>query len=441
MANYKDKIGELPREWTAVKANKHLILESGMRPSKYVTDNVNDIPSLGGENIHEDGYLIFDNVRYISIAYYIRMPKGQILDKDILINKDGANTGKIAFAKEKPFSECAVNEHLFIIRNKGEFDQNFLFYFLFSEKGNNQILRKIVGSAQGGINNSFPKGIFLPKPPKPEQTAIATILSKVDEAIEATQNSIKAAEKLKKALMQNLLTGKLKPDGAWRKEDEFYDDEKFGKVPEGWIYDKVKNLTNRVTDGEHLSPDFQDSGSYLLSAEDILDDGVSFSKAKFVKPDDCNKFRKRCDPEFGDVLIVSRGAGIGRTCKVGTPIEFCLMGSVILIKPNNDILHGGFLAQYFKTYQAWIELQKLSGTTAQQAIYLTHIKKVKLIYPENIAEQELISSKLETFDISIAEKETKIHTLQRLKKSLMQNLLTGKVRLDVEVINKIISEQ
>lgn len=276
---------------------------------------------------------------------------------------------------------------------------------------------------------------------KPEQTAIATILSKVDEAIEATQNSIKAAEKLKKALMQNLLSGKLKPDGTWRTDDEFYVDEKFGKVPEGWIYDKVKNLTNRVTDGEHLSPDFQDSGSYLLSAEDILDDGVSFSKAKFVKLNDCKKFRKRCDPELGDVLIVSRGAGIGRTCKVSTSIEFCLMGSVILIKPNNEILHGGFLAQYFKSYQAWVELQKLSGTTAQQAIYLTHIKKVRLIYPENITEQELISTKLESFDIDVAEKQTKIDTLQRLKKSLMQNLLTGKVRLDVEKVNKILSEQ
>src|SRR5690554_5425786 len=75
-----------------------------------------------------------------------------------------------------------------------------------------------------------------------EQTAIATILSKVDEAIAATQNSIKAAEKLKKALMQNLLTGKLKPDGSWRTADEFYEDEKFGKVPMGWEVKKLKDV-------------------------------------------------------------------------------------------------------------------------------------------------------------------------------------------------------
>lgn len=333
----------------------------------------------------------------------------------------------------------------FLIRfrfNQSNIFPKYLLYQLLLPENRNKVVARGQVVANTNINQ---RGIgslsILLHESITEQTAIATILSKVDEAIESTQNSIKAAEKLKKALMQNLFTGKLKPDGTWRAEDEFYKDEKFGKVPKGWIYDKVKNLTNRVTDGEHLSPDFQDSGSYLLSAEDILDDGVSFSKAKFVKQNDCKKFRKRCDPEFGDVLIVSRGAGIGRTCKVSTSIEFCLMGSVILIKPNNEILHGGFLAQYFKSYQAWVELQKLSGTTAQQAIYLTHIKKVRLIYPENITEQELISTKLESFDIDIAEKQTKIQTLQRLKKTLMQNLLTGKVRLDVEAINKIISNQ
>ena len=77
-----------------------------------------------------------------------------------------------------------------------------------------------------------------------EQKAIATILSKVDEAIKATENSIKAAEKLKKSLMQNLLTGKLKPDGTWRKEEEFYKDEKFGNVPVGWKMKAIGDNSN-----------------------------------------------------------------------------------------------------------------------------------------------------------------------------------------------------
>lgn len=77
---------------------------------------------------------------------------------------------------------------------------------------------------------------------KEEQTAIANILSKVDEAIASVQNSIAAAERLKKSLMLNLLTGIMKPDGKLRTPKEFYIDEKFGKVPVGWKVKKIKDL-------------------------------------------------------------------------------------------------------------------------------------------------------------------------------------------------------
>ena len=77
---------------------------------------------------------------------------------------------------------------------------------------------------------------------KAEQSAIANILSKVDETTASVQNSIAAAERLKKSLMQNLLTGKMKPDGTYRTPDEFYIEEKFGKVPVGWEVKKVDVL-------------------------------------------------------------------------------------------------------------------------------------------------------------------------------------------------------
>lgn len=432
MATYKDRIGEIPNDWEAVNGYNYLLLESGMRPAEHVTDNSNDIPSLGGENITSDGFLTFKNVRYISREYFARMPKGKLIDGDILINKDGANTGKLAFAKTNPFPETSVNEHVFLIRNKGDFEQDFLFYFLLSALGQNQIQPKVVGSAQPGINNSFTKGLYIPKPPKPEQRTIASILSKVDEAIAATKNSIAKAERLKKSLMQNLLTGKLKPDGTWRKEDEFYMDEKYGNVPKGWVYEKLGKLILKITDGEHLSPDMQDKGEYIVSAEDVFDDGVHFEKAKYVSTKDCIKFRKRCDPEFGDVLIVSRGASVGRTCKVQTTKLFCMMGSVILIKPQQEVLTNEFISLYLKTYEAWKELRRISGSSAQQAIYLAHLKKMRIMYPINVTEQSNITKSFEGVYKTILQKEEKLKKLERLKKALMQNLLTGKVRVKIK---------
>src|SRR5690606_32531536 len=128
----------------------------------------------------------------------------------------------------------------------------------------------------GNLDIRFLRNMDIDYPENPaEQTAIATLLSKVDEAIVTTQNSIKAAEKLKKALMQNLLTGKLKPDGSWRTEDEFYEDEKYGKVPKGWEWKKIKNITSEVQYG--LNSSSVENGNYPMYRMNNIIDGKMVS--------------------------------------------------------------------------------------------------------------------------------------------------------------------
>lgn len=443
MAVYKERIGELPNDWEVVKGNLQLILESGMRPAEHVTDNPNDIPSLGGENIDLNGYLVFDNTRYISKEYYAKMPKGKIEDGDILINKDGANTGKIAFAKSKPFDNCAVNEHVFLIRNKGEFDQEFLFYFLFSDKGNRQIQRKIVGSAQGGINSSFPKGMFIPKPPIHEQKAIATLLSKVDEAIKATENSIKAAEKLKKSLMQNLLTGKLKPDGTWRKEDEFYKDEKFGNVPVGWVVKKGNKITDKITKGQ--SPkwqgfEYQAEGVLFVTSENVLDGFIDVSSPKYL-PIEFNDKIKNSQLHYGDILINIVGASIGRCAVYSLSVEFANTNQAVCVFRPNSENDSDFIAYYIQLEHTQRRLLGNSVETARANLSLGDFRKFKFIIPEDKNEQISIATKIKEIDAVYISKHQKIKSLQRLKKSLMQNLLTGKVRVDLTKIETLINNK
>ena len=122
--------------------------------------------------------------------------------------------------------------------------------------------------------------ILLPKPTLSEQSAIAAILSKVDEAITSVQGSIAAAERLKKSLMQNLLTGRMKPDGTLRKEDEFYVDEKFGRVPKGWRCDKFKEFAV-LQRGSDLTDNDVVPGIYPV----VKSNGVSISHNQyFVEP-------------------------------------------------------------------------------------------------------------------------------------------------------------
>lgn len=438
MLNFTDKIGDVPRDWNIVNAKKHLLLESGMRPSEYVTDFPDDIPSLGGENIREDGYLVFKNVRYISKDYYRRMPKGKICDLDILINKDGANTGKLAFVKRKPYPECAVNEHLFIVRNTGDFYQYFLFYFLLARKGNDQIVKKVVGSAQGGINSSFPKGIALPLPPFPEQKAIAGILSKVDEAIEAVEDSIKAADRLKKSLMQNLLTGKLTPDGRWRSEGEFCVDDKFGKVPKGWTVKRLKDLILFHQYGMNISS--SDSGTVPMFRMNNIIDGRMVD-SPMVMVNISNSDFEKYKVEKGDILF-NRTNSLDLVGKIGIfdmDGDYVFASYLIRIRATEDN-EPEYLNYYLNSYKGQTSLRaKATPAVSQANINAKSLVQTYVPRPPKETQTEIVRLIKSHEDIKLKHAK-KLQALKTLKKALMQNLLIGKVRVDVEKINKLLEE-
>lgn len=276
-----------------------------------------------------------------------------------------------------------------------------------------------------------------------EQTAIATILSNVDEAIEATQNSIKAAEKLKKSLMQNLLSGKLKPDGTWRTEDEFYVDEKFGKVPNGWIIKKGNKLTDKITKGQ--SPkwqgfEYQDSGVLFVTSENVLDGYIDVSTPKYL-PIEFNDKIKNSQLFKGDILINIVGASIGRCAVYNIDVKFANTNQAVCVFRPDENNDSCFLAYYIQLDHTQRRLLGSQVETARANLSLGDFRKFKFVIPDSKDEQILISNKILEVDDLCLSRLQKIKTLQRLKKSLMQNLLTGKVRVDVEKILELCQEK
>jgi len=286
-----------------------------------------------------------------------------------------------------------------------------------------------------GISKPNLGRVILPIPPKPEQTAIATILSKVDEAIETTRQSIKAAKKLKKALMQNLLAGKLKPDGTWRTDDEFYEDEKFGKVPVGWEIKKgkkiFKSFGSSTLDKVNLSK--QGECIYMkVSDFNIEGNELFIEKANIMFSFDKNESLNYCEPNF--IVMSKRGEAIRKN-------RVRLLAKRTLLDPNLmalKIIDGNPL--FFKFLLEQMNLQRFLENSALPQLNNKDFYPRYYLYPP-IDEQDEISNIILNQYNAIQSKQTKIQTLQRLRKSLMQNLLTGKVRLDVEAINKIISEE
>ncbi|APZ47436.1 hypothetical protein BW723_14580 [Polaribacter reichenbachii] len=284
------------------------------------------------------------------------------------------------------------------------------------------------------------KKAFIPRS-VPEQTAIATIISNIDEVMDATKNSIKAAEKLKKALVQNLLTGKLKPDGISRKEDEFYEDEKFGKVPLGWKIKSIKQLFDFFPTSSYSRSKLIDKGEigYIhygdihTKFDRLLD--LSSESVPFIPNELEKKYEKLKD---GDLVVSDASEdwdGVGKSIEIiNSNSKKVIAGLHTLhLRPKSDDLILGIKGYIMNLYQVSTSIKRMATGAKVYGVSKSSLYKILLPIPSE-PEQQAIKKKLDEVSNEISQKQDKINKLQRLKKSLMQNLLTGKVRLPEEFI-------
>ncbi len=149
-------------------------------------------------------------MKFIPQDFYYNLKQGKVNLGDILLVKDGATTGKVAIVKSLSYDKVAVNEHVFIIRSVIErLTNDFLFYFLFSRFGQVQIKSRFHGLI-GGIVRDDLETVNIPLPPLPEQQQIASILSTIDNRLEIEKREKVKLERIKKAFMNELLTGKIR---------------------------------------------------------------------------------------------------------------------------------------------------------------------------------------------------------------------------------------
>ena len=201
--------------WERMKLNEFITLESGSRPKGGVRGILEGIPSLGGEHLNADGNFNFEKIKYIPEEFFESLNKGRIYPDDIIVVKDGATTGKTSFVdNDFPHKDAAVNEHLFIVRvdPKVAFPK-YVFYFLFSSKGQKQILSDFRGATVGGISRNFPLKVTVPIPSLTEQEQIVSELERhlsVADEIEVTLDAeIKRAERLRQSILKQAFSGKL----------------------------------------------------------------------------------------------------------------------------------------------------------------------------------------------------------------------------------------
>ena len=331
--------------------------------------------------------------------------------------------GDIGHAEFRPIDFDAI-VRLLVLLPKAEVDCRYITYYINSHV---HFPKESTGVPQLTAPKVKRIKIDLPQS-KEEQTAIANILSKVDEAIAYVQNSIAAAERLKKSLMQNLLTGKMKPDGTFRTPEEFYIEEKFGKVPVGWEVKRIDDVSDDVQYGLNLAS--SETGNIpMLRMNNIVNGEMTDTPLVYVSLD--SQLLQQYELGQGDILF-NRTNSMDLVGKVGI---FKLAGKYVFAsylirikvsKENNPY----YVNMALNSHPIQCSLRsKATPAVSQANINSKSLRHTNLLVPKDKQEQDSIVAKIDSIDQILLKEQDKTKKLERLKKSLMQNLLTGKVKL------------
>jgi type I restriction enzyme, S subunit len=371
---------------------------------------------------------------------------------DILVATSGS-IGKMAIAKSQDLP-LMLNTSIMRFRpiTEEKLERGFLYFFLKSNHFFAQAESAWTGTAQKNMGPSHVKTFNILLPPLNEQRRIVDKLERICDRNRTARNELNHIPKLiaryKQAVLAAACAGKLTED--WREanldkhnllaypqntqdktskisQTELSMSEDLYEIPQSWVWKSLSNVCLKITDGEHLTPPLSSEGIPLLSAKDVRNDYLDFSETKYISLEVANKSRSRCNPEIEDILVVSRGATIGRTCRVKTNKLFCLMGSVLLFKINTTIAASCFVELFLKSSFSADRFLSMSGASAQSAIYIRDMKIFPIPIPP-LEEQKEIVRRVEKMFAEIDKMEAEYQKAAKLCDRLEQATLAKAFR-------------
>lgn len=336
---------------------------------------------------------------------------------------DGANAGTVFFrtGKFNCTNVCGT------LNEKDEkLDLRFLAYKL-STVAKNHV--SYVGNPKL-MNGTMSKvSLVIPKF-KLEQTQIATILSKVDEAITQTGQLIAKYTRIKMGLMHDLLTKGIDEHGNIRSEATHeFKDSPLGRIPKEWEVKKMGDLILAIDpQPDHRTPAAIENGVPYVGISDILNNGeIDLKSCRKVGHNVLEKQQGAFKVADGDIIFGKIGT-IGKP-KVLPPFsnyQFTLSANIILIKPHEcpDFIYWSLVSKYVED-----QVNLSIHSTSQPAFGMQKIRDLNILTPLP-EERNRITEKLSKLNVVISSENAKLTKLQSLKTGLMQDLLSGKVRVN-----------
>lgn len=427
------EVGVIPEDWEVKNVSESCLIKArigwqGLKKSEYMSSG--DYLLITGTDF-DNGQVNWKSCAYVSKARYEQDSNIKIRPQDILISKDGT-IGKVAYLGMIP-KAGTLNSGIFVIRaNDRKIDQVFLSKIFMSFYFEEFLNRLVAGST---INHLYQKDFVkfcFPLPNSEEQTAIAAALSDVDSLISALTKKIEKKKAIKQGLMQQLLTGKKRLPGY--KGLALVKNEKM-EYPGDWDVVKLGDLCRIITKqtgfdySATIKPSLRTSRGLgvlpFIQNKDFEGYKINFNTDFYIPKDVAMHFPQILLDEPSLLVSIS-----GRIGNVGYYLssKLAFIGGAICVAKFWKKEYIPWVMLYLQSSKGQNEIFMNEKAGAQHNITVEAIRNFRIPMP-SISEQTAIANILSDCDSEIAALEEKRDKYKEIKQGMMQQLLTGKIRL------------
>jgi len=411
MVDYKQTdVGLIPNDWEVVNLENIGNFKNGINKSKedfgFGSPFVNLLDVFGIPHISSNKKLDLVNSNSEEKKLY-NLVEGDVIFVRSSVKPSGVGLTTVV---KSDLKDTVFSGFLIRFRININFSNEYKIHCFHSKSFRTRLIASSSFSANTNINQDALKKLQIPLPPLPEQEAIAEVLSDTDALIGALEKRIAKKRLIKQGAMQTLLTPPARRGG---KDD--------------WEVKKIKDIVSTpVTDGPHLTPKFQTTGIPFLSVNNLVDNKVDLSDLRYISKEDDKIFSMKCKPQKGDLLF-GKAASVGKIAIVEEDIDFNIWSPIALIRLNKEN-DPKFVYYFFQTNKVLVQISYFTNASSQGNVGMGDIEKIELALP-TITEQTRIATILSDMDNEIDALEKKLSKTKELKQGLMQQLLTGKIRL------------
>lgn len=366
--------------------------------------------------------IITDTAEYLTKEGVKNSNVKKLLEGTVLLSFK-LTIGRVAIAGK----DLYTNEAIAGLCNSNIFP-NFLYYGLQQWdllQGVDQAIKGAMLNKQklNKIQFNYPKSIK-------EQEKIAEVLSAIDRAIAQTEAIIAKQQRIKTGLMQDLLTKGIDENGNIRSETthEFKDSE-IGRIPVEWdvlTLDKVADILD--PNPSHRNPIYIEYGyPFISTVEFIAPDKIEINTPRRVSESTVLEQEKRCFFSPNSIAFSRKGT-IGKTRILPSGIRFALLDSLCVINAKKGT-NSHFIYQMLRSHPLKQQIDSATMGVALPQMSIGRVRTLLIPVPNNEQEQSTIVNQISLISMREIQLWNELTKINRVKTGLMQDLLTGKVRV------------